>query len=520
MSGTATKGEKFKAAFGVISKNVLADKKKQVGLVLDQLDTALDGLEQSTKDAQLAYHPGKKGVAEDYKPLRVRFDAVETAGLTEKKAFAEYDAIEKQAKAGLKSVPALHEAAKQMVAMKDKSNDEIDTLVAQLGSKVSSDEDKGKMIAAIKVRFGVDELSGELTSNMLPRLYKALKLVPDNHTKDNPKLSIITRSKMSDTSLYGSGVLNINAGETGPFSSEKEKYTDGAGKALKFNNFDAHTLHEVGHSVDDASGYMAAHGTDDNYGGWSTHSESQIAGVWAKKLAKDYPELGPAFLSDLASDAILKGNVNDAVNAWKGKQAGFTSIGRDTLLQDGAVVEADTAVKQLKDTVTVPLNSDDRQTVEAALNLTQVMKKTTQTGPARMFVLNFVKAMRDNMVPAKEAADQMAAALAALDDTKKIAKIAAGPIDWVKVVSKELWFASSGVVDKSAIEGRVYQKDGSKWLSYVLTARSKMVRNYQFRSPAEWFAEVYAVSMLGKLSSTHPCANDIKTIDTTKKIGT
>ena len=101
-----------------------------------------------------------------------------------------------------------------------------------------------------------------------------------------------------------------------------------------------------------------------------------------------------------------------------------------------------------------------------------------------------------------------------------VAKIAAGPIDWVKVVSKELWFASSGVVDKSAIEGRVYQKDGSKWLSYVLTARSKMVRNYQFRSPAEWFAEVYAVSMLGKLSSTHPCANDIKTIDTTKKIGT
>ena len=51
-----------------------------------------------------------------------------------------------------------------------------------------------------------------------------------------------------------------------------------------------------------------------------------------------------------------------------------------------------------------------------------------------------------------------------------------------------------------------------------MAARGQMVKDYQFRSPAEWFAEVYTVAMLGKLSGSHPCAKIIKDIDTTHKI--
>ena len=290
MSGTATKSEKFKAAFGVVSKNVVDDKKRQVGLVLTQLEKAMATLADSTKTAQLAYHPGKKGNAEVYKPLRERLDTVGTGG-DEKQAFKECEKIEAQAKAALKSVPALVEADKQQATMNAKTPKELDTLVGALGDKVTSAKDQGALIAAIKARYSLDELAGELTSNALPRLYRALALVPDNHTRDNPMFQKIARSKMSDTSLYfpgGSGQLTINAGEAGPFSSEKTKYTDGAGKKMEFNRFDAHTLHEVGHSVDDATGYMAKHGSGAAYGGWQEPQVPDVADAGARLLAKSW----------------------------------------------------------------------------------------------------------------------------------------------------------------------------------------------------------------------------------------
>jgi hypothetical protein len=45
-----------------------------------------------------------------------------------------------------------------------------------------------------------------------------------------------------------------------------------------------------------------------------------------------------------------------------------------------------------------------------------------------------------------------------------------------------------------------------------------MVQDYQFRSPSEWFAEVYAVEMLGKLSEGHPCKGMIRGLDSTRQL--
>lgn len=58
------------------------------------------------------------------------------------------------------------------------------------------------------------------------------------------------------------------------------------------------------------------------------------------------------------------------------------------------------------------------------------------------------------------------------------------------------WFASSQIV----VGGRVYQEAyAAEWWSYDNGARaSTKVNNYQWRSPAEWFAEVYAISWLSK----------------------
>ena len=57
----------------------------------------------------------------------------------------------------------------------------------------------------------------------------------------------------------------------------------------------------------------------------------------------------------------------------------------------------------------------------------------------------------------------------------------------------------------NAIGGRVIQEAyKDEWVSYHLAARARGIRAYQFRSPAEWFAELYAAFYLGKLKPQHP----------------
>ena len=62
-----------------------------------------------------------------------------------------------------------------------------------------------------------------------------------------------------------------------------------------------------------------------------------------------------------------------------------------------------------------------------------------------------------------------------------------------------------------AIDGRVYQESyKNDWKSYLVEARSKGITSYQFRSPVEWFAELYAAYFSGKLKKNHPYASWLK----------
>jgi len=93
-------------------------------------------------------------------------------------------------------------------------------------------------------------------------------------------------------------------------------------------------------------------------------------------------------------------------------------------------------------------------------------------------------------------------------------------IKWAALIRNELWWKSNSTIEGAAVGDKIYQADGTKWWKYPKAARGAMVRNYQFRSPVEWFAEVYAVFMLGKLATGHPCYKLIRAIDTSKKEGT
>ena len=59
----------------------------------------------------------------------------------------------------------------------------------------------------------------------------------------------------------------------------------------------------------------------------------------------------------------------------------------------------------------------------------------------------------------------------------------------------------------NAIGGRVIQEAyKDEWVSYHLAARARGIRAYQFRAPAEWFAELYAAYHMQKLNPSHPAS--------------
>ncbi len=75
---------------------------------------------------------------------------------------------------------------------------------------------------------------------------------------------------------------------------------------------------------------------------------------------------------------------------------------------------------------------------------------------------------------------------------------------WCAAVSDRLW-DDPAASREAALDGRVYQQAyPGLWVSYPLTARAQALSAYQFRSPIEWFAELYAGFHSGLLKDGHP----------------
>ncbi len=70
--------------------------------------------------------------------------------------------------------------------------------------------------------------------------------------------------------------------------------------------------------------------------------------------------------------------------------------------------------------------------------------------------------------------------------------------------SDDIWQRNSDAMS-IAIGGRIYHEAYKRnWVSYLADARSKGLTGYQFRAPAEWFAELYAGFHSGALGPNHP----------------
>ena len=194
----------------------------------------------------------------------------------------------------------------------------LDAMVGDLGGAAKDADSKAFVRAAIEARFGPKLGDTDLTTKYLPRLYKALGMVPESHTKTNPKLTEINRSrvKLMPSGDYSydedtkKGVINLVTPKTGTVDWLQSKaMAIGVKKIVghlggkDVSTFDALTLHEVGHSVDEDKGFMAGKMGNVAFGGWQDHPiEEVVAAVGsAKGFFNDFGTLPRAFL-----DAYLK----------------------------------------------------------------------------------------------------------------------------------------------------------------------------------------------------------------------
>ena len=536
MTDTRTLDDKFKATFGYITDHALDAKKHDVRAKLAAIKQDIGNLPGTTPDAT------KKFNADAIDRLKQLVEDVALNLKSEKDAYKICVDVEKRADKVAKAVRAIAESEKQLPLLQkliatgsDTELAKLDDMVKKIGDKAKSAKEQGFMIAAIRARFDIDELSGELTSGALPRFYKVLGMVPPEHARLNDKLKRIHREKKDDTSTAAAGQMTINAG-LAKDDNTTGKFNDSEGKRLKLKNFDQTTLHEIGHTVDEAYEFMKSKRSDTAFGGWKESSLDEVAGLVADELKKSLGKEAPSDtqLAWIAKNALIGTGKKGIEEMFNGEQikreqlSGWKTMKAQDWLAEKAIKAADDAVEVFLRTAKDPTDMNEvnpwvQRTDPEKLKALSDYKAGTPEGE---IVRKLIGAMISFQKIPKRAAgilkEQMTKQMTELQelDTKVPTKTAFDKLKsdpWIaqaKMMGDKLWEKSQEEIESTRIGDKIYQFNQSVWWKYDLKARDSRVSDYQFRSPLEWFAEVYAVFKLGKLNTSHPCyklINGIKT---------
>jgi hypothetical protein len=402
--------------------------------------------------------------------------------------------------------------------------DMIDELVDDLGSKVTAPADKAFLKEAVKGRFALDLLDGDLTTKALPQIYKLFKQVPGAHTHGNPSLTHVRRNKGSkEVSYYqekeSKVCLNLKKSSSTSTSFDFDDDTAKKGKVSgkTINYFNHTTLHEIGHAVDQDEGFMTRNGGHADYGGWQEHKVAEVAHRVAHdgkfgfvQKWKDVPEkvlldyLKLALQGKSANVKAAKGAKNDDLETDAGMVAALAQLPTvdkkkpDKDMEDKALLEKRREVyklylKGLVKKMVAKSKSKDRAFMDllsqAITKLFDDENHDTKRAIRKTLEENGVQGAPDNV------------------NWDEIAKDDA--VKWCQDVrlkgdSDGLWEKGAKAKGYALSDGRIYHEAYSTtWYSYESAARTKGISSYQFRSPVEWYAECYAAYFLGKLAKDH-----------------
>lgn len=406
-----------------------------------------------------------------------------------------------------------------LVANKPEGEKLLDELVASLGGKAKGRAGEGQKAfvkQAIIARYGLEEegLTGILSTKALPRLYKVMGMVPASHTLDNDALKKVERVREGDASFYDATRKRVVVvcKRTG-WRSDSSTFDPDAGEKSKVPQFDAHTLHEIGHAVDAKEKFMDGdEGKKPEHGGWQQGltPEAIADKLYADSkftFAKTWEEAGctAAFLKGYLA-AALKGNAAKAAGACKTKES--------ELLDDASLAAAVEAANTLKSKPkAVGAEVGKREALKLKLAKAAVGKSKSKDADVKNLLLQVALRILGGTtkeVAVKETLAEFKMA-APPDDVDWAALAKDDAVKWCETVrlkgsSTGLWGTGASGAEANALsDKRVYQEAyNGKWVSYDLEARGAGVSSYQFRAPGEWFAEAYAAFFLRKLKTSHP----------------
>ena len=216
----------------------------------------------------------------------------------------------------------------------------VDTMVSELGGSAKSPGAKGLVRAALRQRYDLETLEGDMTTKALPRFYDVMARVPLKDTEGNDSLKNVERdrSPLVPNGWYDgdNAKMVIQAGRTGRSGMTKRLFgfilpilekppngwkDSGLKKPSTSDVFDHITLHEIGHSVDDKMDFMDKRMGNSRYGGWKSIRVDEVrekAGT-EKGFYGDFDTLPRPFL-DAYLTAVLSGKKPQDENSVTSKK--------------------------------------------------------------------------------------------------------------------------------------------------------------------------------------------------------
>jgi hypothetical protein len=397
----------------------------------------------------------------------------------------------------------------------------LDEMVASVGEKAKRKDTKNFVAESIKARYGIASLSGDLTTAMLPRLYKVLKTVPDAHTASNDKLADMVRDRKSEEAPYYREKDRLVALNT-PKTGESHEIENAEGSTTKLNYFDHTTLHEVGHAVDAKLKFMDRNQAKAGFGSWIEHGNPDQTMVNA--LVKEYRR-DPAYATEneegayAVIDKLLEGGTLDkAVDEAKASMSQMQTSNKSMVERGKGMDWAEVAsAKELSDAEGWLKSHQDASDSEIDKKFREIYAgvKGKSAYGVRMVIERMMlrRNTQDEAIALVKQRYQGNEDLGEVDwDSLKQMKLA-DKIAAMKLKGQAdgLWEKGDGEVLDAAVDGRVFHESyKGKWVSYDADARKNRVSRYQFRASGEWFAEIYALYYLGKLPDSHPAQTWMK----------
>src|SRR6478672_6546192 len=355
------------------------------------------------------------------------------------------------------------------LAQDDDGKAALRAMLKSMSSSTSKEAEKFGCLA-IQAIFGIQKVEG-FGGTALARLYSVLETIPAKHINslDNTSLQSMVRDKSTwltrrglgesthspsakkVTIAYGKAILGHTHGDSDKVLRPLGMpfMSSPQSKLAQANLFDQTVLHEIGHAVDHKLGIMNEFGSQSLFGGWQEHDIAP-----QNAILEAYENSG---LKDTCNDDLIKECVNAIV---EGKQ-----------------------IKKIIEEKVDELNSDNSDPQK------RINKK------------------------------QLIALIAKYNANRAIKAARIGGDKFSLQGAQGAWQMSDKALGEVALNGRVFHKayaiagsssKAGNWMSYELAAREHKVSMYQWRSPGEWFAEIYSHYFLNILPKSHPIYDWIK----------